>query len=276
MVPAISLGISPCPNDTFIFDAWVNGKLDKSAPPVRCCLDDVSSLNEMAFNKTLDVAKVSFYAYGLVRDTYTLLNAGGALGRGCGPLLVARSGLVTRETLADPAVTIAVPGRWTTANLLLSLYQPEVKNRVFMSFEQIMPAVERGEVDAGVIIHEGRFTFPRYGLVMIKDLGAWWEGTTGLPIPLGAIIAKKNLGADMLSLVEATIRKSLSAARTNPDAPLAFMKKHAREMERDVMRRHVELYVNRHSLDYGKDGMEAIEHLLEKAEEKGLLRFRAS
>jgi len=268
---SLSLGISTCPNDTFIFDAWLNGKLDKSAPPVRYCLDDVSSLNMMAFQKTLDIVKVSFFAYGRVRDTYALLNAGGALGRGCGPLIVARSAQITWESLAGPDTTIAVPGQWTTANLLLSLYQPAAKNRIFMPFEQIMPAVARGEADAGVVIHEGRFTYARYDLVMHADLGAWWEQTTGHPIPLGAIIAKKSLGEEMIAAVEATIRKSLAAARANPDSPLAFMKQHAGEMDIDVMRKHVDLYVNQYTLDYGPEGMQAISHLLRCAEEKGLL-----
>ncbi len=269
---ALSLGISTCPNDTFIFDAWLNGKLDTSAPPVRYCLDDVSSLNQMAFQKTLDVVKVSFFAYGRVRDTYALLSAGGALGRGCGPLVVGRTAHITSESLADPDTAIAVPGQWTTANLLLSLYQPEAKNRIFMPFDRIMPAVARGEVDAGVIIHEGRFTYERYGLVLHVDLGAWWEQTTGHPLPLGAIIAKKSLGRTMRAQVEATIRKSLAAAYANPDGPLAFMRQHAGEMDTDVMRKHVELYVNRYTLDYGPDGMQAISHLLRCAEEKGLFR----
>lgn len=268
---ALSLAISPCPNDTFIFDAWINGKLDR-APQVRSTLEDVSTLNERAFRGESDVIKVSFYAYGLVRDTYTLINAGGALGRGCGPLIVSQSQHMTPRTLAEPGIRIAVPGRWTTANLLISLYQPEIKNRVYMSFEQIMPAVARGEVDAGVIIHEGRFTYGQYGLTMMEDLGAWWERTTNLPIPLGAIIAKKSLGIESLTLIESTIRKSLLHSLANPDAPLGFMKQHAAEMDTDIMRKHVELYVNSYSLDYGPDGRQAIEHLMKCAKETGLLK----
>jgi len=271
MTQEISLGFSTCPNDTFIFDAWVNGRLGSAAPPVRYCLDDVSSLNTMAFQGTLDVVKVSFYTWGLVRDAYELVNAGGALGRGCGPLIVARSGRMQKETLAGSDISIAVPGEWTTANLLLSLYQPQVKNRIFMRFEQIMPAVARGDVDAGVIIHEGRFVFERYGLVMLEDLGTWWEKTTGHLIPLGAIIAKKTLGPDMITFVESAIRRSITTAFANPDMPLPFMKMHAGEMDMDVMRMHVGLYVNRYSLDYGKEGRAAIEHLLKCAEEQGLL-----
>jgi len=271
MSDILTLGISPCPNDTFIFDAWVNEKLGVSAPRVRCIMEDISTLNELAFKKKLDIVKVSFYAYAMLGRHYHLLNAGGALGRGCGPLIVSASPDMGRRALAEKDVRIAVPGRWTTANLLLSLYQPEVRKKVFMRFEKIMPAVAGGEVDAGVIIHEGRFVFEQYGLGVVEDLGAWWEKTTGYPIPLGAIIAKKSLGADSLAAVEAAVKESLGAALSDPDAPLSFMQRHAGEMETAVMRSHVELYVNEYSLDYGSDGMQAIAHLLKSAEEKGLL-----
>lgn len=272
MSDVISLGISPCPNDTFIFDAWVNGKLDEEAPQVRCCLEDISTLNKIALEEELDVVKVSFYAYGMLRGRYALLNAGGALGRGCGPLIVTGSKHVSQQTLADPDTTVAVPGRWTTANLLLCLYQPGIQNRVFMRFEQIMPAVASGEVDAGVIIHEGRFTFEQHGLVMVEDLGAWWENTTGYPIPLGGIIARISLGSEKISVIESTIRKSLNIALSDPGSPIEFMKKHAGEMDEKVMQKHVDLYVNNFSIDYGKEGMEAINFLMKRAEGKGLFK----
>jgi 1,4-dihydroxy-6-naphthoate synthase len=271
MSKLLSLGISPCPNDTFIFDAWINGKLDKDSPRLRCCLEDISTLNGMALKGILDVVKVSFYAYGMLRDKYILLNAGGALGRGCGPLLVARSknSIIKAEY---PDFEVAVPGRWTTANLLLSLCYPEIKNKIFMKFDQIIPAVAKGDVDAGVIIHEGRFTIHRYGLCILEDLGDWWERTTGKPVPLGAIIAKRLLGENKIAAIETTIRKSLEAAFADPDSPLEFMRKHAGEMDTDVMRSHVELYVNKYSLDYGAEGMDAIDCLMKHAEEKGLLQ----
>jgi 1,4-dihydroxy-6-naphthoate synthase len=269
MKKPLKLGISPCPNDTYIFDAWVNGRLGPDAPAVDCRMEDVSTLNDLAFSSALDVAKVSFYAYGRLRDSYGLLHAGGALGRGCGPLIVSKNPGIDPEQLAP--LRIAVPGRWTTANLLASLYAPAAQNKVYMSFDAIMPAVERGDVDAGVIIHEGRFTYQRYGLSLIEDLGSWWEQATGRPIPLGAIIAKKALGPDILARVESAIRASLQHARANPAAPRAFMKKHAAEMDEAVMDSHVALYVNEYSLDFGPAGMAAIEHLLEMAEAKGLL-----
>lgn len=260
----ISLGISTCPNDTFIFDAWVNGRLP-DAPPVACRLADIATLNETAFQGGLDVVKVSFYAYARLQQTYRLLDAGGALGRGCGPLIVARPQAFDCTRLTDPDVTVAVPGRWTTAHLLLSLYEPGVQHTAFMRFDQIMPAVAGGAVQAGVIIHEGRFTYQNYGLVMLADLGQWWEQESGYPLPLGGIIARRSLGEQRLLAVESAIRQSLEYARSNPDAPLAFMKAHAREMDPEVMRRHVDLYVNRYTYSYGTDGREAIEHLLAQA-----------
>ena len=263
----LKLGISPCPNDTYIFDAWVGGRLGPDAPAVDCLLEDVSTLNDRAFAHELDVVKVSFYAYGRLRDTYELINAGGALGRGCGPLVIAKNTGIAAEQL--PSMRIAVPGRWTTANLLFSLYAPAAQNKVYMSFDEIMPAVAAGDVDAGVIIHEGRFTYPSFGLSLIEDLGSWWEKATGHPIPLGAIIAKKELGPETLARVEAAIRASIYYARANPAAPRAFMKQHATEMDETVMDSHVALYVNDYSLDFSPDGMAAIEHLLSMAQAKG-------
>ena len=269
MKSPLKLGISPCPNDTYIFDAWVNGRLGPDAPAVDCLLEDVSTLNGLAFGHRLDIVKVSFYAYGRLRDSYEMLHAGGALGRGCGPLIIAKKPALAPAQLAS--LRIAVPGRWTTANLLLSLCVPAAQNKVYMSFDEIMPAVASGDVDAGVIIHEGRFTYQNYGLVMVEDLGSWWEKATGHPIPLGAIIAKKKLGTDTLVRVEAAIRASLQHARANPAAPRAFMKQHATEMDEAVMDSHVALYVNNYSLDFGAGGMAAIEHLLGLAQAKGLL-----
>jgi 1,4-dihydroxy-6-naphthoate synthase len=266
----IKLGISPCPNDTYIFDAWVNGRLGPDAPAVDCRLEDVSTLNKLAFSGALDVVKVSFYAYGRLRDSCELINAGGALGRGCGPIIVARHPGLEPEQLAS--MRIAVPGRWTTANLLFSLYVPAAQNKVYMNFDEIMPAIARGDIDAGVIIHEGRFTYRRYGLSMVEDLGAWWERTTGNPVPLGAIIAKKELGPETIARVESAIRTSIHHARTNPEAPRAFMKQHAAEMDDAVMDSHIALYVNNFSFDYGEEGRAAIRHLLACGEEKELFK----
>lgn len=260
----LSLAISPCPNDTYIFDAWVNGRLGPGAPAVDCRFADIAALNELAFRTGPDVVKVSFYAYSRLRDTYVLLNAGAALGRGCGPLVVAKKTLPDAGGLAG--LRIAVPGRWTTANLLFSLYLPEARNKQYLPFDAIMPAIAAGDADAGVIIHEGRFTYGRYGLFMLEDLGAWWERTTGHPIPLGAIVAKKELGQEAHAGIEAAIRASIRHARANPEAPRAFMREHAAEMDEAVMVSHVDLYVNAYSLDLGPDGMAAIDHLLALAQ----------
>jgi 1,4-dihydroxy-6-naphthoate synthase len=269
MKKPLTLGISPCPNDTYIFDAWVNGRLGPEAPAVACRLEDVSTLNDLAFGHGLDIVKISLYAYGRLRNTYELLHAGGALGRGCGPLIVTRNPALDPAQLAS--LRIAVPGQWTTANLLLSLYVPAAHNKVYMRFDDIMPAVAAGRADAGVIIHEGRFTCQNYGLSLLQDLGSWWEKATGHPVPLGAIIAKKELGPDVLVSLESAVRASLQHARANPAAPRAFMKQHAAEMDDSVMDSHVALYVNKYSLDFGPDGMAAIGHLLGMAQAKGLL-----
>ena len=270
MQEPLKLGISTCPNDTFIFDAWVNGRLGSGAPPVACALDDIDTLNRKALAGALDIAKVSFFAYGLLLDRYTLLNAGGALGRGCGPLLIARSADITRESLRDPSVRVVVPGHWTTASLLLALYQPACRPAAAVRFDQIMPALQRGEADAGVIIHEGRFIFARSGLALIQDLGAWWEETTGYPVPLGAIVARKRLGEKRIATIEQTIRRSLMMARSNPEECRAFMRQHAVDMAPDVMQQHVDLYVNDYSFDYGAEGMAAINDLLQRAQQQGL------
>lgn len=259
----LSLGFSPCPNDTYIFEAWVNGRLGAAAPPVQPVLDDVETLNRWALEGRLDVTKLSFHAYAKVRDRYRLLNAGGALGFGCGPLIVARR-LLTREELIHASV--AIPGDLTTAHLLLKLYQPQVSAVRVMPFDQIMPAVAAGQVAAGVIIHESRFTYSQHGLQAVVDLGAWWEQTTGLPIPLGGIVAKHSLGAARIAAIEQTIRASLRHANAHPRDPLPYMRQHAQEMDETVMRRHVALYVNDFSLDYGAQGHKTIDLLLQRVD----------
>lgn len=266
MTKTLTLGISTCPNDTFIFDAWINGKL-RHVPPVNCFLKDISELNRMAAAQTVDVIKVSFFAYGLLRDKYRLLNAGGALGRGCGPILVAA---IDVPGLDKKNMSVALPGELTTANLLFSLCYPDLKNKVYLRFDEIMPAVADKRVDAGVVIHEGRFTYQNYGLEMVKDLGAWWEQETGAPIPLGAIVARKDLGEEMFRLIEAAIRKSLEAARLNPDGALPFMRKFAGEMDDIVIRQHVDLYVNEFTRDLGEAGRHAVNVLFDRAEQEGL------
>lgn len=265
MNPLLTLGISPCPNDTFIFDAWINGRLGHTAPAVTTRLEDIDTLNRLALQGALDVVKVSFFAYGLLRENYQLLQAGGALGRGCGPLLVSRNARLSRQDLADAKLRIAVPGELTTAHLLLRLYQPATATVLPLPFNQIMPAIAQGEIDAGVIIHESRFTYHQYGLHMLVDLGAWWEQTTGHPIPLGCIVARSSLGPNTITRLERTIRASLLHARQQPGDSREYIRLHAQEMDPQIIDRHIELYVNSFTENYGSEGLAAVAHLLDRA-----------
>ncbi|NLZ17510.1 MAG: 1,4-dihydroxy-6-naphthoate synthase [Desulfobulbaceae bacterium] len=263
----MSIGYSPCPNDTYIFNALVNGRVElagaRLAPPV---LEDVETLNEWALKGKLDITKVSFHAYGHLRQQYQLLSSGAALGRNCGPLFI--TGPYAKP--ADPAQwRIAIPGRYTTAALLLQLFRPGSTVMV-MRFDRIMDALSAGEVDAGVIIHESRFTYQERGLVCIQDLGEWWEQETSLPIPLGCIIMRKNLDDHLHRAVEMAIRKSIEWADAHPQEGLSYIRSYAQEIEPEVMLSHINLYVNDFSKDIGADGAEAIKELLRRGEAAGL------
>lgn len=262
----LTLAFSPCPNDTFMFYAWVCGRLC-GAPVVRTVLADIDELNAMAICGTTDITKLSFGAFLRVRDRYALLHAGGALGRGCGPLFVARkdSSATSPEDFRD--APIAIPGDLTTAALLLRLRLPGAEKLVVMRFDQIMPAVAEGLVGAGVIIHEGRFTYHSYGLRCLEDLGDWWEKKTGLPIPLGGIVLRRDLPQELAARVDAALKASIEYARAHADEALAYARRHAQEMEDSVLREHINLYVNDFSLDYGDEGRRAIEMLLNNAQE---------
>ncbi|HJP31533.1 MAG TPA: 1,4-dihydroxy-6-naphthoate synthase [Candidatus Latescibacteria bacterium] len=263
----LSLGYSPCPNDTYIFYALVHGRLD-GAPPVREVLEDIETLNGMASRGELDVVKVSFHALGHFLAEYCLLHSGGALGRGCGPMVVAR-GDVTSETLGD--CRVAIPGRMTTAALLLRLFAPDLTDIVEMPFHQILEATRTGAVDAGVIIHESRFTYARLGLRKVIDLGQWWESSTGHAIPLGGIAVQRRLGEDRIARIDAALRDSVEFAHAHPEEVRDYVATHAQEMEREVMEAHIELYVNEYTLDYGRDGEAAIADLLERAVAAGII-----
>lgn len=257
---SVSLGISPCPNDTFVFSAWVHGQVD--GPPVEVTFADIDVCNRLAVERALDVVKVSFAALPELLDDYALLPCGGALGHGVGPLVLARSAEVSL-----PGARVAVPGLRTTAYLLLRLWHPGLEV-VVMPFEQIMPAVRDGLVDAGLVIHESRFTYPSYGLVSLQDLGAWWEAETSLPIPLGAIVARRSLG---LAGLTATVRASVEHAWASPGASAAFVAEHAQEMDPGVCQQHIELYVNEFTRDLGEPGYAAVEALLSRAVAAGLV-----
>ena len=263
----LTIGYSPCPNDTFIFYALVHGKVKVPGITFRERLEDVETLNQLAIGGTLDITKISYHALGHLRDQYALLRSGGALGRGCGPLVVARPG-VKLEDLGRG--TVAIPGKLTTAWLLLRLYDPALTRVVAMPFERIMPAVADGAVTAGLIIHESRFTYPQYGLEKLLDLGEWWERYSGLPLPLGGILGKRQLGTDVLLRVEEAIRESLRYARSHPGEVLDYGKKHSQEMDASVMRRHIDLYVNDLSLDLGVEGSAAVRRLFAEAEQRGI------
>ncbi len=264
----LSLGFSPCPNDTFIFHALVKGIV--SADGLSFCerLLDVENLNLLALATELDVTKVSFHLYGHISGEYKLLSAGAALGRGCGPLLVARS---RADIPSLQGLPIALPGRYTTAALLLRLFAPELDNLVYMPFDLIMPAIAAGEVAAGVIIHEARFTFNEYGLVKLVDLGEWWENDSGCPLPLGGIVARRSLGESVISRVDAALRSSIEYAFANPAVSREYIRANAQEMSDEVCAAHISLYVNEFSRNLGDAGMRAVDLLLARGKEAGLL-----
>jgi len=266
-VSPIEVGYSPCPNDTFLFYALTHGKVDTEGLRFLPRLDDVESLNQRALTGDPPMSKVSYGLLGTLRPRYWCLRSGGALGRGCGPLVVARREAPLEELLAGP---IAVPGRNTTANLLLRLRAGRPLDVVPMMFHEIMPAVAAGQVAAGVIIHESRFTYAAHGLVAVADLGQWWEAVSGLPIPLGGIVLQRDLpGVDPVT-VQRVLRRSVAYAFAHPDEPMDEVRQHAQEMDETVLREHIGLYVNAFSLDLGGEGCLAVETLVARSQAAGL------
>jgi 1,4-dihydroxy-6-naphthoate synthase len=264
----LSLGFSPCPNDTFIFHALVHGFVRADGLDFAPRLEDVETLNRLATEAVLDVTKISYGAIpNLMRD-YVLLRSGGALGRGCGPLVVAREPIDPAELATK---RIAIPGRNTTANLLLRLFAPEAPAGEERVYSDIMPAVTRGEVDAGLIIHESRFTYADHGLVKVVDLGEWWEQETGLPIPLGGILARRDLGEATIRAVDDALRRSVEHAFADPVASRAYVRAHAHEMDDTVTQQHIDLYVNQFSVDLGSEGERAIRELFARARRAGII-----
>lgn len=268
-IQAVTIGYSPCPNDTFIFYALTHGVIDlpgmELAAPL---LEDVETLNSMALEHRLDVTKLSFHALGHVLDEYCVLSSGSALGRGCGPLLVARGPL---DLTRAQGLRVAIPGRLTTAAMLFRLFLPVCVDLIEMRFDAIMKAVQRGEVDAGVIIHESRFTYQQLGLVCLQDLGRWWEETSGRPIPLGCIAARRSLGRDRIAGIDAAIRASIDWAFAHPEQCLPYIREHAQELDTWVVREHIGLYVNDFSRDLGREGMAAVAAFLQRGQSAGIL-----
>jgi len=264
----LTLGYSPCPNDTFIFHALTHGLVDSGDFYVRERLEDVETLNRLAIAGTLDLTKISYHAFGHLREEYCLLRSGGALGRGCGPLVIARRATTMDELRGK---RIAIPGQLTTANLLLQLYGEGFDQLLILPFDRIITAVTSGQADAGVIIHESRFTYQEHGLVAALDLGVWWEQTTGLPLPLGAILAKRSLGGALIQRVDRAIRTSIGYAYAHPHAPRSYIKRHAQELSDAVIDSHIALYVNDFSFDLGATGIVAVTELFRRAEERGIV-----
>ncbi len=264
----LSLGYSPCPNDTFIFYGLVQGRIPLSGLTFRERLEDVETLNFLAGSGRLDVTKISFHAFGHLRGDYALLRTGGALGRGCGPLVVGRRSLSPGEL---SRCRIAIPGRQTTAGLLLQLYGIGGGHTVVMPYDGILAAVREGLVDAGLIIHESRFTYQDHGLICLLDLGRWWQEKTGLPLPLGGILARRSLGAPLIGAIEQAVGDSAAYARRHSEETRAYIRQHAQELDDEVIDRHIALYVNEFSLDLGSEGEAAVRELLARAEERKLI-----
>lgn len=249
---------STCPNDTFIFDALVNGRLNTGDLSFKTTLTDIDLLNQSAAAGLPDVVKISYHAYALLTHDYIMLDAGSALGFGVGPLLVALRPIALEEL---SALRVAIPGEMTTAAMLLRLALPEVKNTVVMRFSQIEEAVINGQADAGVIIHEGRFTYAAKGLTKLADLGELWELLTGLPIPLGGIAVKRSLRNDTIRQLNSLLGESIALAHENPDAAMPFVTSYAREMDPEVIRKHIGLYVNAATRDVGLQGRLAVRYI---------------
>lgn len=264
----ITVGFSKCPNDTFIFNGLVNGLVGLTGYDIRPELHDVETLNQMAFNDVLDVSKLSFFAWLMVKDRYQLLNSGGALGFGCGPVVVAKNRM-SRKDMAHSRIVL--PGEWTTAHLLFRMWAPKAEDRIFMPYDQIFETLSSGRADCGVIIHESRFTFQQLGYHQVADLGAWWEDQTAMPIPLGCIAAHIRLGQEAPKQLDNAIRKSIASAYNNPEATFGYIRTHAQEMTRQVLDAHIHTFVNEFSLDIGGRGRQAVAALEEKARQTGII-----
>jgi len=267
----LTLGFSPCPNDTFIFDAMIHHKIDTEGLDFEVFYDDVETLNHKAFRGELDITKLSYHAFAYVADHYVLLDSGSALGFGVGPMLISDIGISISDLKSNPNYKIGIPGKYTTANFLLGLAFPDATNKVELVFSDIENAVLDGRVDIGLIIHENRFTYQDRGLKKIIDLGDFWEKETGLAIPLGGIVANRELKPDVLEKINRVLRRSVEFAFANPKSGLEYIRSHAQEMSEEVMYKHIELYVNKYSLDLGEEGKKAIKLLFDTAREKNVI-----
>ena len=277
---ALTIGFSPCPNDTFIFDALVHQKINTEGLTFTVYMEDVEALNLRAIRGELDISKVSFAAYPRFMDQYQFLNAGSALGKGLGPLLICGGEWTRGKSEAEMLSvcrkeitnwTIAIPGEHTTANFLFSLFFPEAKKKKEMIFSAIESAVLSGNAQAGVIIHENRFTYAQKGLRKICDLGTLWEEKTGYPIPLGGIAIKKNFSEETRRKLDRVLKRSVEFAFANPASGMDYISTHASEMEEQVMKQHIETYVNEYTIDLGDDGRKAIQAMYQIAVQAGII-----
>jgi 1,4-dihydroxy-6-naphthoate synthase len=260
----LTLGFSPCPNDCFMFDAIVHKRIDLEGLDFDVRLADIEALNTSAFAGEADVTKLSFHAYAYCADRYVLLDAGSALGRGCGPLLISKRA-IDRKEVAAGTLRIAIPGKYTTARFLMGLAFPAARNTTEVLFSDIEGALLDEKYDAGLIIHENRFTYETRGLKKIIDLGEYWEEETGAAIPLGGIVIKRALPADVRQRVNRVMRRSVEYAFAHRADSLPYVRAHAQEMSEDVMYQHIDLYVNDYSIDLGAEGRRAVETLFERA-----------
>jgi 1,4-dihydroxy-6-naphthoate synthase len=266
----LSLGFSPCPNDCFMFDAIVHKRIDLEGLDFTERLADVEALNKSAFAGEADVTKLSYHAYAYCAANYVLLDAGSALGRNCGPLLISKRSIANEE-IAAGQLKIAIPGKYTTANFLLGLAFPAATNKTELVFSAIESALLTDVYDAGLIIHENRFTYEAKGLKKIIDLGEFWESETSTPIPLGGIVINRALPDEVKQRVNRVLRRSVEYAFANRAASLPYVRAHAQEMSEDVMYKHIDLYVNEYSVDLGAEGRRAVELLFERARATGVI-----
>ncbi len=266
----LTLGFSPCPNDCFMFDAIVNRRIDLERLEFSVRMADVEALNRAAFAGDVHVTKLSYHAFAYCAADYELLDAGSALGRDCGPLLISKR-VISTDEVARGGLRIAIPGRYTTANLLLGLAFPRATRKTEMIFSEIEPALLDDAFDAGVIIHENRFTYEAKGLRKILDLGEFWERETGAPIPLGGIVVHRGLPSEVKQRINRVLRRSVEYAFAHPDASRDFVRDNAQEMSEDVMKQHIALYVNRFSIDLGAEGRRAVQVLFERATASGIV-----
>jgi 1,4-dihydroxy-6-naphthoate synthase len=266
----LSLSFTPCPNDCFIFDAIVNQRIDLEGLKFSIRLADVEALNKAAFAREADVTKLSYHAYAYCTGNYVLLDSGSALGRNCGPLLISRR-TISKQEVAAGKLRIAIPGRYTTANFLLSLAFPATQDKTELLFSEIEPALLEEKYDAGLIIHENRFTYEAKGLKRIIDLGEFWESETGAPLPLGGIVINRSLPDDIKHRVNRVLRRSVEYAFAHRAASRSFVRENAQEMSEEVMYQHIDLYVNRYSVDLGKEGKRSVEVLFERGKAAGII-----